>query len=172
MTEMEKFVADLGARKQWDTPYLMKIINDRNLVKGWEKQLHNPTELKIGDVYASNFMNHPAMIIKIRGNEVTSVCLTTKNASHNIYQIQNSRFFKDSYVTLTVLNTTVEHALTRYIGTMESKEDMKQVMKALRTRYKLELSLRPTKIKEEEAKVIPLYIQTVGEGMGFIEEID
>lgn len=173
MTEMDKFIADLGARKQWDTPYLVKIIKDRNLVLNWDKNLHSPTELRIGDIYASNFMNHPAVIIKVRGNEVTSVCLTSKNATHNIYQIQHSRFFRGSYVSLTILNTSIEHALSRYLGSLEGKEDIKQIMKALRERYKLELSLRPLKLIKEEAKIIPLHKPTdYGLGVTFMEEID
>lgn len=154
MTEKEKFIEELQNRKNWDTPFLIKMLKQKGLGEEWDKSLTTPVELKIGDIYISNYMSHPALIIKIHGDNVTSVILSTKEASHNIYQITYSRFFRGSYVTLTVMNTSIGAARAKYLGSIDGKEDMKHIMKMLRARYKEELSLRPKKQLRIEEGII------------------
>lgn len=149
------FWAKVGTQGVWSTDKLRKLGNETGIMQQ-RSTISTPEEIKIGDVFSSIFGAHPALVISMDEKDVKAVIMSTNDASHNIYQIKHSRFFKGNYVTFTVVTSSIEIAKAKYLGSIDDKKDIIKIIKALRSRYKNILTLRHHKIPLQEKVVIDI----------------
>lgn len=138
------FWQEINTKPSWGRDQL-RALGDKMGVTTSRSNISTPDDIRVGDVFSSVFTAHPALIISVNEDSVTAVVMSTKEATHSIYQIKSSRFFRGNYITYTIINHTIEGARAKYLGYMDNKGEIKHIMKLLKAKYKQVLSLRPPK---------------------------
>ena len=79
---------------------------------------------------------HPCIVIKATKDYVYSVSLSSTEGQHNVYTIQNSRMFEGKFVTNTVIRTTQEEAISRFMGIFDNRKEADKAFAIVRNFYK------------------------------------
>lgn len=145
--EMKDFLKELEKQQSWDTNKVKSMLAKRGMDTN-HKPFQTVKDVQVGDIFSSSFTSHPAIVVKIEGANIIAASMSSTESRHNVYTIGNSRFFNGSFITMTLLTTSIEQVKSRYLGTLDSKKDMQNLQRALRRRYK-ELFARPISLKKE-----------------------
>ena len=117
-------------QQSWSKEFIIHMLNNLR-----PNNSHLTNKLKVGDVINSKLL-HPALIIKIKGNLVVTVLLTTEETTPNILFKCNSRFYPNSYITTTISVTNLEIACSYFRSVYDCNSDIKLIKAQLKAFYK------------------------------------
>jgi hypothetical protein len=100
------------------------------------ESVNKPSTLKIGDVFVNlvGGKNRPIVIVKVLGDVVLGVPLSTTEDCLNLLQFK-SRFFGNNYFSKQVVITKYELAMSNFTGVFDSPRDLKKAKEMLKQFY-------------------------------------
>lgn len=118
-------------------PDLLDLVNNtkeltREKLRGWvnglpndKRTLNKPIANKIGDVYMHPVFQHPVILVKKTGKYWLCLSLTTEESCTVILEKCQSRFFSQSYITVTIV--AVVEPLDVFMGMYDNTKHLKSV---------------------------------------------
>lgn len=140
------------------TDMLYKLKARKEKMEIAPRRIMHPETLAVGDVILAptGFGMHPALVFAVNNDDVLVVTLSSKDKSHNIYQIKHSRFLRDSYVTNQVIRIDTLSAIGEYKGTFDNAKELEKIVSLLQKWYSSNLKIKharkQTKRKTREAE--------------------
>lgn len=132
---MDEFWKEVDKKESWSKGQLRNIGGTTGMFNK-KSSIFTPEDIRVGDIFSSPFGAHPALVISVEGNWLNAVIMSTTEAPHNIYTIEHSRFFRGNFVTYSIFSSPIDIARTKYLGYIDNKKDINNVMKALKARYR------------------------------------
>lgn len=116
--------------------YQQAFMNDgRALVVG---KVYRPNCVKKYDIVANMVASvpHPCIVYKVDKDFVYSLCLSSTAAAHNVFKLEESRIFRNTWMTNSVVRQTHESALESFIGIIDNKKEIDKGFRHVRGLYK------------------------------------
>lgn len=105
-----------------------------------EKQvkIYPPDAIKKYDIISAIVagLRHPCIVYKTDEKFVYVIGLTSTKGNNVIYQIKNSRFFKDKYMTITVVKIDKKFALENFAGVFDCIPEAEKGFSKVKEFYK------------------------------------
>lgn len=111
-------------QQNWSSENVMAMISSLKSIRPTiEKE-----DIKVGDVFLNVSLHHPAIVIKVKDEIGYCLLMTTEETTPGILTKLESRFFKFSFITSTLILVPTENISKRFIGIIENHK-CKQLIK-------------------------------------------